>query len=115
VVYHAAGGSGAGVFEAALAAGALAIGVDSDQYLSADDEVKPVILTSMIKRVDTAVYDMIASVVDEAPLTGVQPFDLEADGVGYSTSNTAVEPYTAVADELAQQIVDGTIEVPSTP
>jgi basic membrane protein A len=114
VVYHAAGGSGAGVFEAAKAAEALAIGVDSDQYLTAPEEIKPVIITSMIKRVDVAVFNMVQSVVDGSPLTGVQEFDLEAEGVGYSTSNAAVEPYTAKADELAQQIIDGTITVPKS-
>ena len=71
VVYHAAGGSGGGVFEAAQAAGKLAIGVDADQYnQAAYADVKDVILTSMIKRVDIAVFDFIKSVVDGEPLTG---------------------------------------------
>ena len=56
VIYAAAGGSGAGVFLAAKAAGKLAIGVDSDQVLTADASVKSVIITSALKRVDTAVY-----------------------------------------------------------
>ena len=114
VVYHAAGGSGGGVFQAAKTADAWAIGVDSDQYLTAGDEVKDVILTSMIKRVDVAVYDYIKSAVDGAPLTGVQTFDLAADGVGYSTSNPAVEPYTAMANEAAEAIKSGAITVPSS-
>ena len=42
VVFQVAGGSGGGVFEAAKAAGGMAIGVDSDQYLTADPEVKDV-------------------------------------------------------------------------
>ena len=98
---HAAGGSGSGVFKAAKAAGKLAIGVDSDQYLTASADVKDVILTSMLKRVDVAVYDFIKSAVDGSPLTGVQTFDLKKDGVGYSTSNPAVQPYTAKADAAA--------------
>lgn len=113
VVYHAAGGSGAGLFEAAKAAGKLAIGVDSDQYLTADPAVQDVILTSMLKRVDVAVYSMIKSFVDGAPLTGSNVFDLAGDGVGYSTSNSAVEPYTAKADEFAEQIKSGAITVPT--
>ena len=66
VVYHAAGGSGSGVFDAAVEAGdgMWAIGVDSDQYLTASDEQKPHILTSMLKRVDVATFDMIPSVAD---------------------------------------------------
>lgn len=114
VVYHAAGGSGGGVFQAAQAAEGWAIGVDSDQYLTAAAEVKDVILTSMIKRVDVAVYDTIKAAVDGAPLTGVQTFDLAADGVGYSTSNPAVEPYTANADAAAEQIKSGAVTVPSS-
>ena len=115
VVYHASGGSGTGVFEAANAAEALAIGVDKDQYLTAPDELKPVILSSMIKRVDAAVFNTIEAFVDGAPLTGVQTFDLAQDGVGYSTSNPAVEPYTATAEELKQQIIDGTVTIPTKP
>lgn len=114
VVYHAAGGSGNGVFEAAREADAWAIGVDSDQYLSAPEDLKQFILTSMVKRVDNAVFDMIQSSVAGEPLTGVQTFDLAADGVGFSTSNSAVDPYVAVADEFKQQIIDGEITVPSS-
>jgi len=115
VVYHAAGGSGSGVFDAAAAAKKLAIGVDSDQYASAAPAVKDVILTSMLKRVDTAVYTMVKSVVDKTPLTGIQTFDLKSDGVGYSTSNTIVEPYTAKADEFKAKIISGEIKVPTKP
>ena len=114
VVYHAAGGSGGGVFTAAKDAGAWAIGVDSDQFLTAGDEVKDVILTSMIKRVDVAVYEAIKAAVDGAPLVGVQTFDLAAEGVGYSTSNPAVEPFVAKADEAAEGIKSGSITVPSS-
>ncbi len=115
VIYAAAGGSGSGVFEAASAAdGVWVIGVDSDQYLSADEAVKDVILTSAIKRVDTAVYDFITAVNDGNAPSGVQLFDLSNDGVGYTTSNSAVEPYTALADDFEQQIIDGTVTVPGS-
>jgi basic membrane protein A len=114
VVYHAAGGSGGGVFEAAKAAGGLAIGVDSDQYLTADASVKDVIITSMLKRVDVAVYEAIKASVEGSPLTGVQTFDLSKDGVGYSDSNPEVSAFTAKADELKAQIIDGTITVPDS-
>jgi len=117
VIYAAAGGSGSGAFEAIADAGEgnWAIGVDSDQYLTADDSVKEYILTSMLKRVDTAVYDFIKGSVDGDPLTGVQRFDLSDEGISYSTSNSAVEPYEADADDLKQQIIDGDIEVSDTP
>jgi basic membrane protein A len=112
VIYAAAGGSGSGVFDAVKAAGKLAIGVDSDQYLTAKANVKDVILTSMLKRVDVAVYNMIKSSVDGSPLTGVQTFDLKADGVGYSTSNDKVQPYVAKTDEFKAKIIDGSLTVP---
>jgi basic membrane protein A and related proteins len=115
VVYAAAGGSGTGAFEAAVASKKLAIGVDSDQYKTAAAALKSVILTSMLKRVDVAVYNEVKSAVDGTPLSGTQTFDLKADGVGYSTSNEAVQPYTAKADEFKAKIVSGEIKVPTTP
>ena len=115
VVYAAAGGSGAGAFEAASASKKLAIGVDSDQYLTAPAAVKAVILTSMLKHVDVAVYDYIKADAGGTPLRGTQRFDLKADGVGYSTSNSIVQPYTAKADEYKQKIISGQIQVPEKP
>ena len=112
VVYAAAGGSGGGVFVAAKAASAWAIGVDSDQYLSADAAVKDVILTSALKNVNVSVFDVIQASVKGSPLTGVQVYDLKNGGVGYSKSNPAVQPYEAKADEAAQAIIAGTVTVP---
>ena len=54
VVFHAAGSTGLGVFEAARDMNAWAIGVDSDQY----DEMPGTVITSMVKRVDVAVYEV---------------------------------------------------------
>ena len=62
IIYHASGASGAGLFNAAVKADKLAIGVDSDQYLTASPEQQPLILTSMLKRVDVAVYNAIEQV-----------------------------------------------------
>jgi basic membrane protein A and related proteins len=120
VVYHAAGGSGTGVFEAAKEASDAgsqmwAIGVDSDQYLSASDELKPFILTSMLKRVDVAVYETIKAEVDGTYQGGYQTFDLSKDGVGYATSGGFIDDIKDQLEDLKQQIVDGTITVPTTP
>jgi basic membrane protein A and related proteins len=113
VIYAAAGGSGSGAFDAVAAKkGTWAIGVDSDQYQTAAAGVKNVIVTSMLKRVDTAVYNEIKSAVDGKPLTGVQTFDLKADGVGFATSNAAVQPFTAKADTAKAAIIAGTVTVP---
>ena len=115
IVYHAAGGSGGGVFEAAADAGALAIGVDSDQYNTADPSVQDVILTSMLKNVNVAVYNYLSEVNDGTFPAGVTTYDLAVDGVGYSTSGGQVDDIVDQLDDFKQQIIDGAITVPTTP
>jgi basic membrane protein A len=114
VIYHAAGSSGTGVFQAAKKAGRLAIGVDSDQYASAPADLKPVILTSMLKRLDLAVRDYVRGYARNSPYPRVKTFDLASDAVGYSRSNPLVQPYVARTDDLKQQIIAGEISVPDT-
>ena len=115
IVYHAAGGSGGGVFEAAQEAGAKAIGVDSDQYNTADPSVKDVILTSMLKNVDVAVYNYLKEVSGGTFPTAVTTYDLKVDGVGYSTSGGFIDDITDKLDDYKKQIIDGTIKVPTEP
>ncbi len=115
IVYHAAGGSGGGVFEAASESDASAIGVDSDQYETADPSVQDVILTSMLKNVDVAVYEYLAAVAEDEFPSGVTRYDLEVDGVGYSTSGGGVDDITDQLEDYKQQIIDGDIEVPTAP
>jgi basic membrane protein A len=115
VVYAAAGGSGSGVFAAAAARKTLAIGVDSDQYEKVDAGQKEVILTSMLKRVDVAVFDFVKGVSDGAFTPGVKVFDLKVDGVGYATSGGKVDDIKTKLDDFKQQIIDGKITVPSAP
>jgi len=114
VVYHAAGGSGGGVFTAAKAAGKWAIGVDSDQAKTAAPDVQSVILTSMLKRVDTGVYYFIKSIHDGTFAGGTQVFDLKTDGVGYATTGDHLSADTiAKMEDFKKQIIDGTITVPN--
>jgi len=115
VVYQAAGGSGGGVFEAAKAAGAMAIGVDSDQALTAAPAVRDVIITSMLKKVDVAVFDFIKSVNDDNFKSGEIVYDLKKDGVGYSTTGGKVDDIKAQLDEYKAKIISGEIKVPITP
>jgi basic membrane protein A len=112
VVYHASGGSGGGVFQAAAAAEKLAIGVDSDQYNTADPAVKDVILTSMLKKLDVAVYDFIKTVVDGNFKAGPNMYNLEKNGVGYSTSGGKVDDIKDQLEEYKTKIVSGEIKVP---
>jgi basic membrane protein A len=117
VVYHAAGASGSGVFDAAVEAGDdnWAIGVDSDQYLTATADQKAHILTSALKRVDIACFDWLTTVNDGDPGTSYVTYDLKNGGVGYATSNDAIKPYQAKIDEFADKIKSGAVKVPTAP
>lgn len=115
VVYHAAGGSGAGVFNAAKAAGKMAIGVDSDQAANPQlAAVKDVIITSMLKKVDVAVYDFIKSEASGSFQAGNKVFDLKAGGVDYSTTGGKVDDIKAKLDAYKQDIISGKITVPTS-
>ena len=113
IVYHAAGGSGGGVFTAAKAAKKLAIGVDSDQALTAAADVRSVIMTSMIKRVDVGVYTFIAAVKDGSFKGGTTVFDLKVDGVGYATTGGLIDDIKDKLEAYKADIISGKIVVPA--
>jgi basic membrane protein A len=119
IVYSAAGGSGLGAFEAAKEAGApgdvWAIGVDSDQYNLVSADLQPYILTSMLKKVDVAVYETTKAYATGAFKAGTQVFDLKSDGVGYSTSGGFVDDIKTDIDGYAAKIISGEIVVPTAP
>lgn len=118
VIYHAAGGSGTGLFEAAKevseATGTKVwgIGVDSDQYNTVDPSLRDWVLTSMLKRVDVAVYETIKEFVEGGAPSGIEVFDLKRDGVGYSTSGGFVDDIAPQLEELKARIVGGDVTVP---
>ncbi|SFL13290.1 BMP family lipoprotein [Halanaerobium salsuginis] len=105
VIYHAAGGSGSGVFQAAQEEDIYAIGVDSNQNFVAPGHV----IASMLKKVDNAVYDTVKSVVDGNYEGGQNLLYTLADGGVDLTSLTEVglpvvqaeKNGTITADELA--------------
>ena len=121
IVYHAAGGTGAGLFLAAQeqseATGSQvwAIGVDSDQYHTAGAGVQDYILTSMLKRVDSAIFEMVKSVIDGNVTAGPTVYDLSVDGVGYSTSGGFVDDIVGQLEDFRAQIISGAIVVPKEP
>jgi basic membrane protein A and related proteins len=121
VVYHAAGGTGAGLFAAAKESGKKpgdlwTIGVDSDQYQSVKPENgQEFILTSMLKRVDVATYEAIKAYAAGKPLSGIEKFDLKRDGVGYATSNPAINDIKDKLEAVKKDIVSGKIVVPTKP
>ncbi|WP_435199825.1 BMP family lipoprotein [Janibacter sp. GS2] len=113
VIYHAAGGSGAGVFEAAKANKKSAIGVDSDQAKTAEKNVQDVIITSMVKNVNVAVFDYIKASTEGEALAGLNEFDLKDGGVSYSTTGGKIDDITDKLDTYKKEIIDGKITVPS--
>lgn len=112
VVYQAAGGSGSGVFEAAKAANGKAIGVDSDQAKTAAPELQGVIMTSMLKKVDVAVFDFLKSFTSNTVKSGSTVYDLKVGGVDYSTTGGQVDEIKSKLDEYKQKIISGEITVP---
>ncbi len=123
IIYAAAGTSGTGMFESAKAYtdknGASkkvwGIGVDSDQYLTVGKDLQPYVLTSMLKRVDVAIYGAIKSFVDGTFGGGkADVFDLKADGVGYATSGNFLTADTIKKVEAYKaDIIAGKITVPT--
>ncbi|MFW5808312.1 MAG: BMP family lipoprotein, partial [Spirochaetota bacterium] len=111
VVYHAAGGTGLGVIEACKEKGVWAIGVDSNQ----DGVAKGTVLTSMLKKVDVAVYDTVKSVIEGNFESGVQSFGVKEGGVGTTdfefTRDKIPAEYLVQLDEIKELIKTGELEV----
>jgi basic membrane protein A and related proteins len=109
VIYAAAGGTGIGVLQAAADEGILSIGVDSNQnYLHPG-----MVLTSMMKRVDNAVYEAFKEGTEMA--AGVNVMDLKAGGVDYAIDDNNKALVTAEmqakVDEAKAAIIAGTLAV----
>ncbi len=110
VVYAAAGGTGVGVLQTAADEDILSIGVDSNQnYLHSGK-----VLTSMLKRVDVAVYDSMKA--GEAMETGgFTTLGLAEDGVGYALDEhnapLVSDEMKAAVDEAREKIISGDLEV----
>ena len=121
IVYHAAGGTGAGLFLAAqeqsdnTGSKVWAIGVDSDQYHTTGPGVQDYILTSMLKRVDSAIFEMVKSAIEGNVTAGPTVYDLSVDGVGYSTSGGFVDDIANQLEDFKAQIISGAIVVPKEP
>lgn len=112
IVFQVAGGAGLGVFEAAVDANHYAIGVDTDQ-----DSLEPgYILTSMVKRADVAVEQLMTEYAEGTFEGGtVLELGLAEDGVGLSefteTGEEIPEEFQTEIADLRQQIIDGDLEV----
>ncbi len=121
IIFHAAGGSGNGVFSEAKErktadkdAYVWVIGVDSDQYDEGQVGDQNVTLTSMLKRVDNAVTDL-SKLAKEGKFPGgeTKVYGLHDDGVALADSRGAIpEDILAKIDGYAKDIADGKVEVP---
>jgi basic membrane protein A len=91
----------------------LAIGVDADQY----DDMPGTVVTSMIKRVDVAVFETIRSVLDGSFTGGVHAFGLKEQGIDYVHDGPHAQQIPPAVKErvaeLRQDVIGGTIQVPS--
>jgi len=126
VIYHAAGLTGAGVFEAGKERKRYVIGVDSNQnYMGYIEPGKSFGLTSMIKHVDVAVYLTIKSVVEGTFTGGIEVFGLDTDvtiggtlyyGVDYAldeyNEDSVTSEMIAQVEEAREKIRNGEIIVP---
>jgi basic membrane protein A len=112
VIFHASGKTGTGVFNAAKSQGKWAIGVDSDQF----HEMPCCVLTSMIKNVDVAVYDIVEDVVEKRFVGGIREFGLAEGGVDFVYDKHNEDRLSAELVEkieaLRQEVIAGRIEVP---
>ncbi len=111
VVFAAAGATGLGVLQSAADSGKYSIGVDSNQ-----NHIHPgSVLTSMVKRVDVAVNQVMQDAQAGNFTAGIQALGLAEDGVGYSVDehNAALisDDIKAKVDQAAADIIAGKIEV----
>ena len=118
VIFHAAGGSGDGLFGAAKEVNeggnkVWAIGVDSDQALTSAADLAPYILTSMLKHVDVAVYETMKAVAGGTFKGGVRVFSVADGGLDYATTGGHVDDIKAKLDAFKADIASGKIVVPS--
>ncbi|NHN46986.1 BMP family ABC transporter substrate-binding protein [Halostella sp. JP-L12] len=119
IVYHAAGNTGTGVFDAAQEQGRFAIGVDRDQSVTAESYAD-VILASMVKRVDTAVYNAVEETVnDEFEGGRTVPLGLEEEGVacvyGQDLESQIPQDVKDAVASTREEIIAGDIDVPDSP
>ena len=111
VVYAAAGGTGVGVLQAAADAGKLGIGVDSNQNGLQPGKV----LTSMLKRVDVAVYNAFMDGKNGTFKGGINDLGLKEGGVDYAMDDNnkalVTDEMKAAVEKAKADIIAGTVEV----
>ncbi len=116
IIYTAAGSSGTGSIETVANAGAWAIGVDSDQYQQPGlEDYQDHILTSVVKSVDVAVFDLIEAVQNGESPSGLHSYTLAEGGVSLSTSGGFIDDIAEEIQAATDGITSGEITVRDTP
>ncbi len=121
VVFHAAGATGWGVVQAAQARSAASgrhlwvIGVDSDQYLDAEAAQRPFMLTSVVKRLDVAVEQVIGDFVAGQLASGHRRLGLAEDGIELATTGGYLDDVADALRGLEEQLAAQAIDVPVVP
>lgn len=110
IIFHAAGGTGLGVIEACKEANIKAIGVDSDQSALAPENI----ITSALKRVDTASYEVAKAVLEGNFKSGVITYDLSSSGVDYVVSDFLTDDVKKAVEDVKAKILSGEVVVPKT-
>ena len=110
VIFQVAGGTGLGVIDACKEAKIWAIGVDSDQSSIAPETI----LTSAMKRVDNAVFDVTKELVEGKLEGGVKTYTLADEGVDLAPGTENINPEVVKeVEELKKKIVSGDLKVPN--
>jgi len=110
VIFHAAGGTGVGVINACAELGISAIGVDSDQHAVAEGTV----ITSAMKRVDNAVYNVVNQIVVGIFEGGIASYDINTGGVDIAPTTDYLSPEVIKEIEsVKNKLVRGEIVVPA--
>lgn len=117
IIFHAAGGVGIGLFDAAKEAKKYAIGVDSDQAAMLPD-YKDVILVSMMKQVDLAVYEASKEFAEGNFKAGVTNLGIKEDAVGLSPTQMALVKDDAELQKVLKETIEkmkaGSVKIPAT-
>lgn len=112
-IQHIAGGSGLGVFNAAVEKDRYAFGVGSNQ-----NEVEPDhIVATSLKDVKTIVYNQVKALIDGTWKPGLMMIGMKNGGTGYTTENSNVKIPQEIIDkveDIKKMVVDGKLSIPST-
>ncbi|WP_405729248.1 BMP family lipoprotein [Anaerotignum sp.] len=112
IIYHAAGGSGLGVFTAAKEADFIAIGCNSNQNIMDPDHI----VASMLKRVDTASFEIVKAASEGTLKLGEEVvLGLDQGGIGYTLEGSNIQVSDEIVNklsELEQKVISGEVVVP---